>query len=388
METETDFFKKIADLRSALVLYLTYPEKYQDADTICLDVHNDSTSLVHVSKSFWGIWDIIHVKTFYRGMNLTKSVLVGKDPYRSDSLALFMPDRSQSIFASGNTFIRGNIKISQKGLQQAAIEGKPLSIMNLHEGRILPGEKDIPGLNCKIVQKILFWQSYDSLIQYSININQFLEREIICRDIQSPMIFADKKSFQLSGIQATGQVAFVTPELVIIKNDTRLDGIIISAGKVLVEDSFTGHIQIFCRDSIVVGANCKLEYPSCLVIYNAGVNPAYIELGDSSVIEGIIICHQSQFSSAPAYFKIGKHARVVGQIYHNGTIELKGIIHGSLICRAFYLQTHKAYYMDHLLDNEIDFLQLPQSYVGIDFQNGYNDQIIAYLEEDVEEIDE
>ena len=63
----------------------------------------------------------------------------------------------------------------------------------------------------------------------------------------------------------------------------------------------------------------------------------------------------------------------------NGTVNLQGKIHGSLACKGFYLRTRKAYYINHLFDNEINFDSLSGYYTSLDLNRGYDDQIIEFI---------
>lgn len=387
VESELAFYKKTSDLNSALTLYLTYPSRYQISDSVSIDIHGDSASIVHISRSSWGILDVVEAKISYRKTGIVKTVIIGKDPFRSDSLALILPDNSQPVYVSGNTIIAGNIKISDKGIQKASIEGKPLTTERIPDGRSIPGERNLFGLNKRLVNNIISWQNDTPHPARTIRLNAIDDPVMVHKNLSSPLAYVNNDSYQLSGLTTIGAIAFFSGGTIHVSKDAQLEGVIVSAGNVVIADGFEGSLQVICRDSIIVGKGCHLEYPSALVVYNEAVNPVYIEMGESSLLDGMIICMQTETSNRPPYLKIGENAGITGLVYHNGTIELLGKIFGSLACQSFYLQTRRAYYINHLLDNEINFLKLPRDFVGIDFKNGYNDQIIAIILEGFEKVE-
>jgi hypothetical protein len=381
IQNELEYFDASDNLRSALTLYLSYPERYQEMDSVNLDVFSDSTSIVKIRKEAWGILDILHASTRYRDTSMRKSVIAGKDPFNGDSVALWIPDNSQNIFASGETLIKGNVKLPSKGIQKASIEGHQFAFEQLIHGRILPGEPDLFELDSKLIKKIKIWQNFDSISIFNPVVNQIYESSMSISYTLEPLIYFNSESFELSCIDAKGKILFLTPSMIIVRNDAILDGIILSAGKVFIEDGFRGSLQIFATDTVIIGSNCTLKYPSALVLFNQNHNPVYVEIGESSTLDGVIIINQTLLSTKEPFLKISKGSQITGQIYLNGNIQLIGKIFGSLICKSFYLTTRKAYYINHLLDNEINFLKMPTSFVGVDFKYGYNDQIIEFLEE-------
>lgn len=380
LHTELDYFAKIDNLSSALTLCLSQPDVYQRSSAIDITLFEDSSSLVHIATEPHGLLEIITASTHYRGMLLRKSILCGKDPYKGDSIALYVPDQKQTLYASGDTRITGNAVIPVKGLQRASIEGRPLIKQNPVKGRISKSNSKLPDLSPTIIGKIKLIQNVDSIMKLATNINKLYQASVSNPYTEQPDWYCSESDYQISGIHAQGRIGFLSSGTILIRDDARLDGVLVSASKIIIEGGFTGSIQVFAKDSLVVGPGCKLKFPSVLCLSNDNVNPVYIGIGKSATIEGSVIVFQSNLSTRKPFLSVAEDALIIGQVYHKGLIELHGKIAGSLFCEGFYLKTKRAYYENHLLDNEIDFSKLPKHFVTVDIINGYNDQVIDYIE--------
>jgi hypothetical protein len=279
------------------------------------------------------------------------------------------------LYASGNTSINGNVKIPLKGIQKASIEGQVLRNEKIFSGINSTSSYELPVLPENIKRKIRKTQNIDSIF-ISDNITSLLVNNISNSFMDEALTFYSEGDYQMGDITANGKIGFFSKETIYLRNSCHLQDVIISGKNVIVEEGFTGNVQIFALDTIIIGKGSTLSFPSTLVLFNENVNPIYIEIGDSVIVNGTIIVNQENKSTKNPFLKVSDNALIRGQIYIRGTINLIGKIHGSLMCNDFFLSTKKAYYVDHLLDNEIDFFALPVMFCGIDFIKGYNDQII------------
>lgn len=377
---EIAYFSRVDDLNSALTLYLSDAETYQRDSSVSMVLFEDSTRRVEITRASHGLLDLITANNDYRGKELSKTLLVGKNPFDGDSIALWVPDGRQALYASGSTIINGNAVIPAKGMQRASIEGKPLKRADPVNGRISRSSTSLPALAPDILKKIRNVQEYDYLLTVSYDISRLYQASIH-RPLSKEMLwYSSEGDFQISGIEVEGRFGFVTPGTILIKKDAYLKGVLVSASRIVVEDGFEGELQLFARDSMVIGKGCTLGFPSVVCLSSDQVNNLFLEVGEASILEGTLIVNQENLSSEKPFLSINDEALVVGQVYHQGTIELFGEIHGSLYCEGFYMKTKRAYYENHLLDNVIDFHKLPGMFVSLDLLQGYNDQIIDILD--------
>lgn len=379
IHTEIRYFERVEDLNSALTLYFTEPEKYQQSSVVSMHLFEDSTRRVELSRRHVGLLDLITVSCMYGGKELSKTIMAGMDPFLGDSVVLYVPDSRQALFASGNTIISGNAVLPVKGIQRASIDGKPLQRSKPVLGNISISSPTLPALSPWTSEKIECMLDLDSLLNFSDGLGSVLRSSIERTDMEEVQWYGSEGDYQISGIASSGPFGFVSKGTIHIRKDAQLDGCIVSAAQILVEEDFRGSVQLFARDSIVLGPRCQLRYPSVLCLYNDNVNPVYLEIGQYSVIDGLVLVSQKNLSTAKPLLRCGHGSLIRGQVYHQGTVELLGRIYGSLYCEGFYRKTKRAYYENHLLDNEINFHKLPPHFVFIDLLNGYNNQLIDVL---------
>lgn len=380
IRSEINYFERIDDLNSALVLYLNEPELYQQTNAVIMELFEDSTRQVEIFRHHLGLLDLISARVVYKGKALSKTILGGMDPFGGDSISLYVPDKGQALFASGNTIINGNAVLPVKGIQRASIEGKPLQRSVPVKGMVSVSNATLPALAPWMNLKLNRMLDLDSLLLISGSLQNLLASSIEEPSLEKIRWYGSEDDFQISGLDAKGAVGFISKGAIYIRKDAQLDGSIISASKILVEEGFQGRVQLFARDSLVLGAACKLDFPSVLCVYNNNVNPVFLKLGQSSVVNGYVLVCQPNLSSTKPFIQMERGSLIRGQVYHQGIVELLGSIHGSLYCEGFYRKTKRAFYENHLLDNKIDFYQLPPNFVFIDFLKGFNTQIIDVLQ--------
>jgi hypothetical protein len=380
---EIRYFEKIDDLNSGLTLYLSSPETYQNSSSCVISLFKDTARKVDVSRVPYGILDMITAKTAYRGKQMSRTILAGMDPFGGDSVVLYVPDRRQALYASGNTIINGNAFLPVKGMQRASIEGKPLQRPNLILGEVSKSAEKLPTLAPWVREKIIQVQDMDSLASIAFGLGSLLEKYVGKQDYTNTSWYGYDGDYQISEVEVEGSVGFYSRGTIYIKSDAELKGILVSASKIIVEEGFRGTVQLFAKDSLVIGKRCELLFPSVACLYNDNVNPTYMEIGESAIIHGSLISIQENLSSSKPIMRIRRGALVNGQVYHSGEIELVGSIYGSLYCEGFRRKTNRAYYENHLLDNEINFHKLPKNFVSIDLLEGYNNQVIDVIDTDI-----
>ncbi len=73
-----------------------------------------------------------------------------------------------------------------------------------------------------------------------------------------------------------------------ISASSKINEVIICARKVTIEEGFTGSIQIFCSDTVLIYENVTLQYPSGIFV-DAEIDRPYVSLSENSEINGYVI---------------------------------------------------------------------------------------------------
>jgi hypothetical protein len=141
-----------------------------------------------------------------------------------------------------------------------------------------------------------------------------------------------------------------------------LRDVIISAPKITFKAGFSGKLQAYAGDTLLLEEGVELQYPSV-----AGV----ISSGGQSLLKCMPVAHVKGmlflFSDAPedhSLLKIEEKASVTGEVWSNAYVEHQGEIRGTLSCRKFYLRTPATIYENYLFNGQLDRTALPDYFAG------------------------
>ena len=168
----------------------------------------------------------------------------------------------------------------------------------------------------------------------------------------------------------------------LISNKKFLNDIILVAPIIEIENNFHGRIQCFATDTILIGDHCILSYPSSLVVLRSdkSSNNTLISIKNYSTINGDIITYDPyQDINKFSLLKIEENTIIKGRVYVYGTIDLKGMLFGSLYTNKIILNTVSSVYENYLLNATIDASQLSKYYVSGYWSESQNKGIIKYL---------
>ena len=138
--------------------------------------------------------------------------------------------------------------------------------------------------------------------------------------------------------------------------------------------------QAFAENTIKVGANVELNYPSALVLIAEKENPLqsqgaekedpnFISVGANSVIKGSIVylADLPNINYEPEVY-LANGVSLYGDLYCEQNLELKGAVFGSVYTRAFIARDFGSVYRNHLYNGVIDSEELVSAFVGLPIQ--------------------
>ncbi len=327
---------------------------------------------VILEKRMWGVYRIGMSTAFERGDTLRKMALLGTEVPPEDRLAVYLADENRPVSVSGRTTIRGKAFLPPAGVRKAYIEGQAYEgADNPVAGTIASSRPALPSLSSAITALLFDWlkAAPDSLPRGSF---PGTGDSLLHPFNQPALVLETTDSLLLGNIGLSGNILLHSTAPVIITADTRLDGVLIFAPEVAIHDGFSGELQVFARDSIVVGSNCFLRYPSALAVLHTDTADATQEtqpelrIGTRSRIEGLVCTYaperRQQFLSV---MKINRQAVVMGQVYADGLLELQGTVEGSTWCRRFMLQTPSTLYENFILNGVMDHQSLSPDFAGV-----------------------
>lgn len=347
-------------------------------DTLTLSELTDENQKVEVHLSTWGIFEKGTVKTAHRKKIFYKSALLGTKIRSSERPILYLQDNYKPLVVVGKTLLKGLVYIPNQGINPGYIAGESFFGNQLVEGVVKNSTKKLPELNSmyKELGKVfasnteISQENYLSLENTIKIINSFLK---------PTKIMYQKGIIELDGTSITGNIIIKSDELVKIKKTAILKDVIIIAPIVEIEDDVVGTFQVMANKRIIVGKNCKLNYPSALVLIqekesvaNLNSNPLdyHIQVEKNSQIIGTVCYLKSiKDNDFKTQVTINEEVIVKGEIYCQGNLELKGKVVGSVYTEQFIVNAAGSIFINHLYNGQIVNDDFPESFSGLFFKD-------------------
>ncbi len=330
-----------------------------------------------VKKGLWGVFDHYTAISSFEKINFSSSVLVGHGIAKTFP-ALYLKDNQRPLIVAGNTKIVGNAVLPQQGIRPGTISGNSYFGNRLVHGTVTQSTASLPKLGSEKDKNIKRLcgsflpkngNTQATPSQNSSYSNSFLQ----------PTTYMTGDVINLTSVTLTGNIVVVASREIQIDASSNLQDIILSAPTILIKDNTNGTFQAFASKRIEVGKNCVLNYPSALVVretYSVEaqnrrqpiLSPVFIDSG--SLVKGVLVYQNN--SEERVFFpqiKINTNATVIGQLYCEKNVELKGEVRGSVYTDGFMALENGSIYQNHLYNGSIDFNQLQEQFVGL----GWND---------------
>jgi len=360
------------NLGSGTLLLLAAPYQAATGEEKKIDLFNEGQDSIIVKRYPWGIYEVGIIQSFQQRDTLSKTFMIGKQLNQKKAYALYLKDDERPLSLSGATVIRGVAYLPPAGVRKAYIEDKAYEGDSTIYGTVKVSEKSLPALNQDLLNYLerLFYEGLsaekDSLLDFH-SIKDTVSRSFYER----PAIFTSEDSISLENIHLKGAILIVSEKAIYIPPSARVERAILVAPTIHLADDVRGNFQAFACDSIVVGRNCLLDYPSTLGLLekkDEGIIKEMvpeIKIGKGTKINGLVFTVTS--GSDPDYMNritLEEGSVITGQVYADGLLQLKGTVHGSVACGRFMLQTSSSLYDNFVLDAVIDYTKLSRYYLG------------------------
>ena len=191
-------------------------------------------------------------------------------------------------------------------------------------------------------------------------------------------------SLDLKGIKLIGNIIVHSGAKIRIYPSANLTDVILIAPEIEILNNVEGTFQAFATDKIVMGKNCRLKYPSALVVYEKNKRSDSVNMANNEQIEQIeihsdsevrgIVCFLSnnEQNNYKAQVFIDKNASVLGEVYCDKNVELKGDVIGSIFTNGFIANEYGSVYQNHIYNGRILSSNFPLEYCGMRIENSTN----------------
>lgn len=333
-----------------------------------IDLYNKETDSITIQKYWWGLFQVGTVAAFKTFTNkkieYRKAKLFGSPLTTEQKAALYIKDNNQPLALAGRTVIKGDVYLSRAGAKRAYVNGQGFVGTTLFEGKQHQSKRYIPKLNETPFLPIInyFVNGFPtSTVQLQDTIRQsFYEETAI---IQSDIIYLDKQYIK-------GKVILMADSLVYVSPNCHLENVVIIAPYILIDKGFRGQIQAFASKFIRIGENVDLTYPSIAMVLKTeplSYLPQNLIIEKNAKVNGLVSVYQFQKMDLPPSIpsiEIKENTTIIGQIYTNEKIHIKGNVFGNITCAGFRTQAAASIYDNHLFNVTIDQNQRPNNYIS------------------------
>jgi len=335
---------------------------------------NDDGIAINMDSAPWGLYNTYMVTSTFQKNSFKKISLVGSGLDPTTSPSLYLKDNKRPLIVVGATKIIGKAYIPQQGVRPGNIGGEAYFGNRLVYGPTSNSKTGLPQLDQSTTQQITTL-SHQNLPNTGETIKLSKNHPIKNSFFDPPQVISGDY-IDLANTILTGHIVVMATKEIRIHATSILTDVLLCAPKITVGDNTIGTFQAFASKEIKVGKNCTLKYPSALVVAqkNAVVSPVQsrerpiaIHINAGSVIKGdVVYLQRTEERVFSPQIKLEPNASIMGQVYCQKSMELKGDVWGSVYTDSFISMENGNIYQNHLYNGIIDRTQLFDGYGGID----------------------
>lgn len=332
-------------VESALLLYQldsTFMHKPDKNNSIILfDDKPQSTVTIH--RSNWGLYELVTAETHDK--KLKKICLIGYKADTNITPALYVSDNGQAFTLAGNSNLKGLACLPENGLLYSQVGSDFYSGEYVENTFVKQSPDDLP-------EHIEYGQSMQHLKGVNSQISS-LTKVSLKNSFTENTLYLQSNS--ISGSSIRGNFVIYSDQKIELYNDTYIEDAILVAPKVIIHDGFRGNLQVISSDTVLLGEEVILNYPSGIFIPQAGED-SYIGIGTKSQVNGYVIFCQQEENRAekltPHYYQ-NDSTRIRGLVWVEGISQIHGGVTGSLYGRDMNYYTPEGYYRNILYNAKV-----------------------------------
>ncbi len=313
--------QRILDLHSAVARYCIDSNMfYGQGDMVRVKLFDMSESHVVLTRKDWGLYEVLTAKSDY--LPLSHTVVCGKARETDLDAAIWVRDRARPLSLSGNTRIDGRAYIPPSGINYTGLSGENFSGDYVEESALRISSAQLPVIDSSYLKSIRCYRDSISQAWYFRN----SQAEYVDHSAPTAFLYGKNsdKVYHLGGNQ------ILYGDKLTISANSHLDGILLFARTITIEDGFHGCGQFFCADSLLIGTGVHLSAPSGILV--SGHEHPYIEIGKNSKIDGyVVVLNDGWEDKELLYPSLIQHrgSQMSGLVYIDGAAMLAGVINGS-----------------------------------------------------------
>ncbi len=338
------------NVESGMAILLASKDTTFAQDGIYVDLYGAGTDSVYVKKQDWGIFGYVLAKANAKNVEVKKHYLIGQALAEELNCAIYLSNQGRSLSVCGDTKITGNLYLPEAGIRRE-YSPEPFTGMDLFKGKEHKSTYSLPKMNKRIVH---FLEACESLQSQNLPEER---RDSLVNSFENPTIVLRlKKTTMVPYRVIKGNVMILSDSVLHLDNNQEVEDIICIARGITLSDNFKGIGQFFAHDSIIVGVNVKLQYPTVLGLIKKDFRytKPFIKVGQDSQIKGIVFAIHDVIDLAGSLVQYRKGSFLEGISYAEGFTEVNGKVYGSVLTNKFVLNTNSSIYENYLMNATID----------------------------------
>ncbi|MEM9024702.1 MAG: hypothetical protein AAGB22_13230, partial [Bacteroidota bacterium] len=260
-----------------------------------VDLFDEAQDSVYLERRNWGIYEVAVSRAYFRNIQRERIALVGYDLHEDSRIALYLADQNKPLSLCGNTEVRGTAFVPKAGVKRAYIEGQNYNGRQLIYGEQKQSSRQLPALSSEMLASNRdylngVFRETDSVITFDE-----LDIDTVAQSFARPsLVVAESGPIDLLDGHYAGNIILISDESVFIGAGAELDGVLVYAPQITVEEGFTGRAQLFASARIAVGPSATLAFPSVvgLIKPEDGQEETAIALSEAATVRGIVFIRQ------------------------------------------------------------------------------------------------
>lgn len=343
---------------SCFEYFLSNSTAFKTSNVEQIDLFDDGL-ICEFRKERWGMYSKLLGKAFFKRDTIDKNYIIGQ-VVEDTPLAFYLCDFGEELKISGTTEIKGDLKLPKKRYKVVNILGNQQANNPKIEGNIGVSSQNLPQL---ISPKLVYPTKFLEMTLAKLKENQPIFRAF---NKETMVVYLDKGE-SLDRIDIKGNFIIKSNDTLRINDTSKMEDVIIHAPKVIIEKGFQGSLQVYADKEVAIESDVILSYPSCIIIDSStrDYEKKIMIAEDVEIYGGMVINGSSFREKQNNYISIDENSLVVGDVYCNGIMELKGRIIGSLYTHKLQLETKSSKYADVILNGVVDITEMPKDFVRL-----------------------
>jgi len=377
--------KLAANLQSGINITLEWRNTHQTRIDTTFDLYRLGSDSLSIKILNWGLFDIGIVDVADGKWHERKLFLFGSSLPDSLNKSIYLTDLDRPLTISGETQITGNASLPKAGIRAGSADGFNYTGESLINGKQYLSGHSLPKLNKEWLIPYFEILSQSNLQSSSSKkINHTTPGNIVFNPFSdSTLYYTSQDTIILNHINFSGNIRIYSAKEIEVDSTVTLNDIILIAPKIIFKGHFSGVVQAFASDSLVIEENCSFNYPSALVLLKDSINRGQpvLDIGSNNTIQGIILSQCQKKDINLTIIRIGRKTSVEGIIYCNGYLDLSGIIAGIVCTDNFIHKGSSTIFENYLINARVNRLALSKFYVGssLFFDDNPDRKVIKWL---------